>query len=87
MSEHVYESTPLPAVREPAILRLAEELVTSATDRGVALTSAQRPRSLSATPIVERGMAMPLGLQERWVRRILAPYPAPRAPNDGTHPP
>ncbi len=38
MSEHESESTTLPAVREPDMVRLAEELVASATDRGLALT-------------------------------------------------
>lgn len=38
MSEHGTESTTVPAVREPDMVRLAEELVASATDRGVALT-------------------------------------------------
>jgi transposase-like protein len=38
MSEHESESTALPAVREPDMVRLAEELVASASDRGIALT-------------------------------------------------
>ncbi|MFA6575846.1 MAG: IS256 family transposase [Nocardioides sp.] len=38
MSEHESESTTVPAVREPDMVRLAEELVASATDRGLALT-------------------------------------------------
>lgn len=38
MSEHESESTALPAVREPDMVRLAEELVSSAKDRGLALT-------------------------------------------------
>ena len=38
MSEHKSESTALPALREPDMVRLAEELVASATDRGIALT-------------------------------------------------
>lgn len=38
MSEHGTESTTAPALREPDMVRLAEELVASATDRGVALT-------------------------------------------------
>lgn len=37
MSEHESESA-LPAVREPDMVRLAEELVASASDRGIALT-------------------------------------------------
>lgn len=41
MSEHESESTSLPAVREPDMVRLAEELVASATDRGIALTGEQ----------------------------------------------
>lgn len=38
MSEHESESAAVPAVREPDMVRLAEELVASATDRGIALT-------------------------------------------------
>jgi transposase-like protein len=38
MSEHESESTTVPAVREPDMVRLAEELVASANDRGIALT-------------------------------------------------
>lgn len=38
MSEHEFESTRVPALREPDMVRLAEELVTSANDRGLALT-------------------------------------------------
>lgn len=41
MSEHESESTSLPVVREPDMVRLAEELVTSASDRGIALTGEQ----------------------------------------------
>lgn len=38
MSEHESGSTALPAVREPDMVRLAEDLVASANDRGIALT-------------------------------------------------
>ncbi len=38
MSEHESESTTLPAIREPDMVRLAEDLVASASDRGLALT-------------------------------------------------
>lgn len=38
MSEHESERSALPAVREPDMVRLAEELVASASDRGIALT-------------------------------------------------
>lgn len=38
MSEHESESTALPAVREPDMVRLAEELVASASENGIALT-------------------------------------------------
>lgn len=38
MSEHESESTTLPAVREPDMVRLAEDLVASAADRGLAPT-------------------------------------------------
>lgn len=38
MSEHESERTVLPAVGEPDMVRLAEELVASASDRGIALT-------------------------------------------------
>ncbi|MGL5826840.1 MAG: IS256 family transposase, partial [Nocardioides sp.] len=38
MSEHESESTTAPAVREPDMVALAEELVASATGRGIALT-------------------------------------------------
>ncbi|MCW2752456.1 MAG: family transposase [Aeromicrobium sp.] len=40
MSEHESESTTVPAIREPDMVRLAEELVSSANDRGLALTGA-----------------------------------------------
>ncbi len=40
MNEHESESTTLPAIREPDMVRLAEELVSSANDRGLALTGA-----------------------------------------------
>lgn len=38
MNEHESESTTVPAVREPDMVRLAEELVSSAKDRNLALT-------------------------------------------------
>ena len=38
MSEHESEGTVLPTVREPDMVRLAEGLVASAADRGIALT-------------------------------------------------
>jgi putative transposase len=40
MNEHESESTTVPAIREPDMVRLAEELVSSANDRGLALTGA-----------------------------------------------